>query len=99
MEAQIDAKILEITTKFEQEVVAGLNILEDFVFAIKDTTDGQYDEVNQLKEKVLSYFTQLEYARSLGERNRDPGYIQLLKSQPLDPSSVHKFHAIEKIFR
>lgn len=58
----------------------------------------QKEEVNGLKEKIFSYYTQLEYAKALAERNRDPTYMQLLRAQAMDAGRAKKFHEVEKLY-
>jgi len=99
LQAQVEAKLTEVIVKFEQEVFTGLEILQDFVEAVKKSTNSQTTDIHALQEKIITHFTDVEYAKSLNERNKDPNYVQLLKSQPMDSSTLHRFREIEKLFR
>lgn len=83
----------------EKRVLSSLNIVEDFCSDMVATTSAQKEEIEVLKERILSHFSQLEYAKSLVERSRDPRYLEHLRSRPLDPSSQQKFEDIKKLHK
>lgn len=83
----------------EKSVLARLNVVEDFTSDMVSTTSAQKEEVEVLKERILNHFSQLEYAKSLVERNRDPRYLEHLRSRPLDPASQQKFEEVSKLHK
>lgn len=89
----------ELRKEHEVDVLSPLNLMEDFVTTLKETKDIQSEEVNGIKERVISHFTELEYAKALAERNKDPKYIQLLMAQPMDAGRVKKFCDTEKLYQ
>lgn len=83
----------------EKRVLATLNVVEDFASDMVSTTSAQKEEVEVLKERILNHFSQLEYAKSLVERSRDPRYLEHLRTRPLDPTSQQKFEEIKKLHK
>ncbi|CAL8119063.1 unnamed protein product [Orchesella dallaii] len=81
----------------EKNVLSTLTVVEDFVSDMVATTSAQREEVDVLKERILNHFSQLEYAKSVVERSRDPRYLEHLRSQPLDPATRQKFQEISKM--
>lgn len=86
-------------SSMEKSVLTMLNSVEDFTGDMVSTTSAQKEEVDVLKERILNHFSQLEYAKSLVERSRDPKYLQHLRSRPLDPASQQRFDEICKIHK
>ncbi|ODN04594.1 hypothetical protein Ocin01_02094, partial [Orchesella cincta] len=84
-------------SNIEKNVLSTLTVVEDFVSDMVATTSAQKEEVDVLKERILNHFSQLEYAKSVVERSRDPRYLEHLRSQPLDPATRQKFQEIAKM--
>jgi hypothetical protein len=98
-EQKINKNFNELRKEHEKDVIAPLNLMEDFVNTLKETKAIQTEEVNGIKERIFSHYTELEYAKALGERNKDPKYIQLLLAQPMDAGRAKKFGETEKLYQ
>jgi hypothetical protein len=70
--------------------------MEDFVNNIEKTCQAEKKEVQELRERNMANFSNLQYAKSLDERNKDPKYLQTLRSQPMDSTISKRFRSIER---
>lgn len=88
-----EAKLAE---EMEKKILCKVGELEDFVDKIDKVTKYQKSQIDGIRQKTLNQFSQMKYIQSLEERNRDPKYLQLLKSKPIDPAEQKRFKTTER---
>ncbi|XP_078686877.1 uncharacterized protein LOC144919337 isoform X10 [Branchiostoma floridae x Branchiostoma belcheri] len=69
-----------------------------FCEEIKDTTQSIHNDIHDLRTQTLETFAMLEEGKSRNDRNKEPYYHQLLRSQALDPASANKMKEIRQMY-
>ncbi|XP_078605041.1 uncharacterized protein LOC144878389 isoform X11 [Branchiostoma floridae x Branchiostoma japonicum] len=69
-----------------------------FCDEIKDTTQSIHNDIHDLRTQTLETFAMLEEGKSRNDRNKEPYYHQLLRSQALDPASANKMKEVRQMY-
>ena len=96
---QFDAELQQLSARvagFKAEVGTGeekillrrkLDNLYEFWKELKETTIGQNTEIHSVKADMMESFAWLEDAKSRNAQRKNPTYVQLKRSEELDPIS------------
>lgn len=74
-----------------------LEDLNEFWKELKETTVGQKSEIHAVKEDMMESFAWLEDAKSRNRQRKNPNYVQLKRSEELDPISSRHMSEISHL--